>query len=468
MKITKKTRLICCAVYLAAQFAVEAQTHFTDEADITRFLHDHFDGTNAGMVIGLLDARGGRILSAGKLDNHTSQEVDGDTLFEIGSVTKTFTALLLLDMVKRGEMKLDDAVAKYLPKNVKTPARQNKEITLLNLAAQDSGLPFNADNLAAGDWVEAYNAYNAADLYAFLSRYTLTNDPGRDFQYSNVGMSLLGHVMELRAGTNFESLIVNRICRPLGMSSTFITVGAESKVRLAMGHDEEGRSAKYYRLQVMAGAGALLSTANDLLRYLGANLGLTPSSLHPLMAEMQVVRHHSPVEGRTAMPWFDQGVYNPPGTDLLGHAGGTGGCSTFIAFDRLQRHGVVVLSNQRTIHSSSVGWRILQGAPLSGLDAATLQPLREYVAAGFSFDLDKQSGLLRITKVYPNSPAAAAGLTPGLIVARINGVHVAGMSTADSMELMRGPVGTKVELVLLTPDGSRTNMVELIKSRIQL
>ncbi len=465
MKPASTTHFLCFAAWLASQFAVAAQTHFTDEAEITRFLHNHFDGANAGMVIGLLDERSDRILAAGRLDNHTSQEVDGETVFEIGSITKTFTVLLLLDMVKRGEVKLDDPVAKYLPKDVKTPAHRNKQITLLNLAAQDSGLPFNADNLAAGDWVEAYNAYTAADLYTLLSRYALTNDPGTQFQYSNVGMSLLGHVMELKAGTNFESLIVNRICRPLGMSSTIITVGNESKARLAMGHDEKGTPAKYYHLQVMAGAGALLSTANDLLKYLSANLDLTPSSLHPLMEEMQVIRHYSPAEGRTAMPWFDQTVYNPPGTDLLGHAGGTGGCSTFIAFDRLQRRGVVVLSNQRTIHSSGVGWRILQGAPLSGLDAATLQPVREYVGAGFSFEADKQSGLLRITKVYPNSPAAVAGLSPGLIIRRINGVPMAGMSVADSLELMRGPLGTKEQLVLITPDGSRTNEVELNKGK---
>src|SRR5690242_18177541 len=103
MKTTKKARLACCAIWLAAQFAVEAVTHFTDEAEITRFLHDHFDGTNAGMVIGLLDERGGRLFGAGKLDNNTSHGVDGDTLFEIGSITKTFSVLLLLDMVKRGE-----------------------------------------------------------------------------------------------------------------------------------------------------------------------------------------------------------------------------------------------------------------------------------------------------------------------------------------------------------------------------
>jgi CubicO group peptidase (beta-lactamase class C family) len=461
--------LVCCVALNAPLFAA-AQDSFTDaDGDGVRvFLRNNFKDTHACMVIGLLDEHGPQVFSAGKLDNG-SDAVSGDTLFEIGSITKTFTTLLLLDAVERGGMKLEDPVVIYLPKPVKVPAHGNKEITLLNLASQDSGLPFNASNLAPGDWVAAFNAYTAADLYAFLSRYALTADPGAKFRYSNVGMSLLGHVLELKAGTNFESLVVSRICRPLGMNNTFITPDAGSKKRLAMGHDEDGKPAKYYQFQVMAGAGALLSTANDMLKYLSANLGQTQSSLHPLMEKMQVIRHRdSPDMGKTAMPWYDQAVYNPPGTELLGHAGGTGGFSTFIGFDRVKRRGVVVLSNQRVIHSSSVGWRILQGAPLSGIDPSTMQPLREYVAAGFSLDLEKQTGLVRIMRVYPNSPAATAGLSPGLIVDQINGVSVAGKSATESMALMSGPAGTAVRLVVIDPDRSRTNSVELTKQKILL
>jgi CubicO group peptidase (beta-lactamase class C family) len=297
----------------------------------------------------------------------------------------------------------------------------------------------------------------------------LTVDPGTKFQYSNVGVSLLGHVLEIQAGTNFESLVANQICSPLGMSNTSITLPPELKTRLAMGHDEDSKPAKYYHFQVMAGAGALLSTANDMSKYLSATLGFTRTSLYPLMERMQVIRHlDSPDMGKTAMPWYDQAVYNPPGTELLGHGGGTGGFSTFMGFDRLHHRGVVVLSNQRSIHSSSVGWRILQSAPLSGLDATTMQPLREYVATGFSFDLEKQTGLVRITKVYSNSPAAEAGLSPGLVIQRINGVTTTGKSVADCMKLIEGPVGTKVRLELVASDASRTNTIELTKMKFRL
>ena len=143
-------RFVCFSMLLlSTRFPAVAENDF-DEADadsIKAFLRQNFANTNAGMVIGLLDERGSRIFSAGKLDNATSQGVNGDTVFEIGSITKTFTSLLLLDLVRHGDMKLSDLVAHYLPSVVKVPAHGGKEISLLNLAAQDSGLPFNADNL---------------------------------------------------------------------------------------------------------------------------------------------------------------------------------------------------------------------------------------------------------------------------------------------------------------------------------
>src|SRR5437762_7576949 len=110
VNISTTNRFVCFAILLlATQFLAAAQNGFTDaEAEaIQAFLRENFDNTNAGMVIGLVDERGSRVLAVGKLDNGTQQEVNGDTVFEIGSATKTFTTLLLVEMVERGEMKLD-------------------------------------------------------------------------------------------------------------------------------------------------------------------------------------------------------------------------------------------------------------------------------------------------------------------------------------------------------------------------
>jgi len=443
-----------------------AQNSFTDaEADgIKAFLQQNFANTNASMVIALLDKHGSRIFSQGKMDNDTSLEVNGDTVFEIGSITKTFTSLLLLDLVRDGDIKLNDPVALYLPTSVKVPSHGGKEISLLNLAAQDSELPFNADNLSGRDWKEQYDSYTVEKMYAFLSGYSLTSDPGTLFQYSNIGMSLLGHVMELKMGTNFESLVVSRICRPLGLESTRISPTTEMKARMATGHDENGKRVANFQLQVMASAGALLSTANDLLRYLAANLGLTESDLRPLMEQMQVIRHlNQPEFGTTAMPWYDWGVWNPPQMEILGHGGGTGGCSTFIGFDKKNRCGVVVLSNQTALHASPIGYTILQRLPLS--KESGTQFVREIVGIGTALASDQQTGMLRITKIIPKSPAAQAGLSAGIFIHRINGIEVQGRNLTECLGIMGGPLGTKVLLELVNPERKETNTVALTRQK---
>ncbi len=191
-------RFVCFTILLlATQFLDAAQNGFTDaEAEaIQVFLHENFGNTNTGMIIGLVDERGSRVLAVGKVDDSTRQEVNGDTVFEIGSVTKTFTTLLLQDMVERDEVKLDDPVAKYLPESVKVPARDGKQITLLNLAIHTAGLPRDPSNLTPtrGLPENAFSDYNVEKLYAFLSSFALDREPGSKFEYSNVGMALLGH-----------------------------------------------------------------------------------------------------------------------------------------------------------------------------------------------------------------------------------------------------------------------------------
>src|SRR5438093_1240971 len=204
ISIHRTARFVCyAALLLAAQFAAAAQNSLTGaEADgIKAFLYDNFRQTNGCMVVGLADQRGNRIFNAGKLDNGTDREVNGDTVFFIGSASKTFTTLLLEDMVERGKMKLDDPVAKYLPKFVNMPTRGGKEITLLDLATHTAGFPINPDNMSGVNVKEQYETYTVEKMYAFLSGYRLSRDPGMEFEYSNVGMALLGHVMALQAST---------------------------------------------------------------------------------------------------------------------------------------------------------------------------------------------------------------------------------------------------------------------------
>src|SRR5207247_418034 len=133
--------------------------------------------------------------------------VNGDSVFEIRSVSKVFTATLLADMVERGEVSLSDPISKYLPTSLKTPTRNGKEITLLDLSTQTSGLPRLPDNLAPKNPLNPYADYSVEQMYAFLSRYTLTRDIGSKYEYSNLCVGLLGHILALRAGTDYETLV---------------------------------------------------------------------------------------------------------------------------------------------------------------------------------------------------------------------------------------------------------------------
>src|SRR6266567_39673 len=177
--------LLVIAIVTSATFPLLGQDGFANDDAIKAFLHDNFDGKNVGMVIGLVDEKGSRIFGAGGLDNGTKQTVDGDTVFEIGSVTKTFTTLLLQDSVERGEVKLEDSISDYLPKSVRCPTYSRKEITLSQLAAHTSGLPEFPDNLSPGDGNRAYSRYTVEQLYNFLSGFTLTREPGTQWGYSN-------------------------------------------------------------------------------------------------------------------------------------------------------------------------------------------------------------------------------------------------------------------------------------------
>jgi D-alanyl-D-alanine-carboxypeptidase/D-alanyl-D-alanine-endopeptidase len=473
MRAITTSRLLCLAGLLSAtRFPAIAQNHFTEaEIDgIKSYLHDNFGHTNACLVIGLVDERGSRTFGAGNLDNATAQEPNGDTVFFVGSVSKTFTTLLLQDMVAREEMKLDDPVANDLPKSVRMPSRAGKEITLLDLATHTAGFPINPNNMSGQNVKEQYESYTVEKMYQFLSDYTLTREPGTEFEYSNVGMALLGHVIALRAGTNFESLIVNRICRPLHMDSTCITLAPELRARLATGHDDSGKPSPPFKFQAYSPVGDIHSTANDLLKYLSAQVALEPSTLTPLMEKTHLIRFkdsrgHPDLGhfGGTAMDWVDRDAYQPPGMQLLGHAGGAGSYHAWIGFDKKQRRGVVVLSTANDLSVEALGWTLLQRLPLKPENAHSFA--RWMVGLGFAFDFDKQTQTLRVAKVFPKSPASSAGLSAGMIIQKIDDLPTADKSLAECRALFRANGSPRVRLELVQPERNETNIVELTRGK---
>jgi serine-type D-Ala-D-Ala carboxypeptidase/endopeptidase len=316
------------------------------DADVQQILVHAVDTEKrtVGIVVGLIDSRGSRVVSYGRLDQKMTGTPGPDTVYEIGSITKVFTSLLFADMVKRGKVALDDPVAKYLPKSVKMPGRNGKEITLIDLATHTSGLPRLPSNLHPADANNPYADYTVADLYAYLSSYQLTRDPGSQYEYSNLGGGLLGHVLALRAGKDYEALLRERVLSPLHMDSTGIRLGPDERARLAPGHTESLEPAANWDLPTLAGAGALRSTAHDMLLFLSANLGFTQTPLAPAMEfQRTAVRRPAGVPSlQVALGWH---ILEHNGNEIVWHNGGTGGYRSWLGFDLKERIGVVVLSN---------------------------------------------------------------------------------------------------------------------------
>jgi D-alanyl-D-alanine-carboxypeptidase/D-alanyl-D-alanine-endopeptidase len=316
-----------------------------DSSEIRSILENRIDaGKKAvGIVIGTIDEKGRAVIGYGKLAKDRDERPDGDTVFEIGSITKVFTSLILADMVERGEVKLDDPVGKFLPASVKVPSRNGRQITLLDLSMQISGLPRLPNNLKPADVENPYADYDAAKLYAFLSGYQLQRDIGEKYEYSNLAVGLLGHALSLKAGMSYEQLVRTRILEPLGMTSSSVTLSDSQKKRLAIGHNQGLDPVKNWDLDALAGAGALRSTANDMLKFLAANLELTDTPLKAAMRRMRTVhRETGTPDLEIAMAWH---VFHKFGTDIYWHNGGTAGYRSFAGFDPAKKTGVVVLCN---------------------------------------------------------------------------------------------------------------------------
>jgi serine-type D-Ala-D-Ala carboxypeptidase/endopeptidase len=319
------------------------------DAEIRKILVERIDTFHqgVGIVVGVIEPQGRRVIAYGSLDQGDPRPLNGDTIFEIGSATKVFTSLLLADMVQRGEVGLTDPIAKYLPAEVKVPQRGGRSITLVDLSTHTSGLPRLPTNFHPKDPANPYTDYTVEQLYQFLSTYQLTRDIGSQFEYSNLGGGLLGNVLARRAGMDYEALVRSRITGPLNMTSTAITLSSEMKTRLAVGHNDQLNAVPNWDVPALAGAGALRSSANDLLMFLAANLGYTQSTLAPAMAAMVAVRRPTgaPGLGEIGLGWL---IVKPTTDEIVWHNGGTGGYRSFMGYDRSTRVGVVVLSNTFT------------------------------------------------------------------------------------------------------------------------
>ena len=310
------------------------------------------------IVVGVISPNGTQVSGYGNISNANNTTVDGNTIFNIGSLTKLFVGISLMDMVNQGLVKLDDPLEKYLPANVTVPTYQGHKITLEDLITHTSGLPYWPPG-----WCNptCFNNYTTQEVYQFLSNSSLATRPGVKDEYSNFGVGLLGYALSLKAGVPLEQPFKDGILNVLGMNSTGIAMNAtgvsvpeDIKSRFAKGHVAGNESDLVFIPQEVQGAGAMYSTVNDLLKFLSANMGLIDTKLNDAMQESHAIRHsfnlqlsfvdpsghESPAHGYVGSDWNTQ---TDLGRKIIWRNGGIAGYSSLIAFNPDKQLGVAIL-----------------------------------------------------------------------------------------------------------------------------
>jgi CubicO group peptidase (beta-lactamase class C family) len=311
------------------------------EDDLRAAIEQRFKGDRSGACIAAAVIENGTTARAYFCANAKSERsIDERTAFEIGSITKTMTAALLAEIIGRGEIAIDDPLAKLLPPGTNVPSFNGTHITVGNIVTHTSGLP--SFPWRTTDLSNPYALLTEADLLDTLAKTQLKCAPGAQREESNFALMVLSYALAKRSGRDFETLLRERLLAPLGMDDTFI-VTRPSAVRVAEGHFSNSRPTGPWDVRVdLAGAGGVRATLPDMVRYLEGQLGMRDSSITPFLAQTQ-----EQIAGvgsqATSMAWQILSTEN--GRTFAMRPGGTGGFSSFFAFDRAAKHGVVLLSN---------------------------------------------------------------------------------------------------------------------------
>jgi serine-type D-Ala-D-Ala carboxypeptidase/endopeptidase len=351
---------------LAAVMLSTMSAFAMSDDDLRAALEQRFKGDRTGACVAAAVIDNGATASAYFCaDPKSERPYDEHTAFEIGSVSKTMTAALLAEFIARGEVALDDPLAKLLPPGTSVPSFNGREITIGDIVTHTSGLPSFPWRMA--DMNNPYAALTEQDLLGSLAATQLTRTPGSQWEYSNFAMMVLSYALAKRSGKDYETLLHERLLAPLGMNDTYIAK-RPPQVRLAQGHLSNALPAVPWDFPIdMAGVGGVRATLPDMVRYLEGQLGTRESEITPALArtQQQVAR----VGGHTmGANWEILSTAN--GHTIVFHGGGTGAYSSFVAFDRAAKHAVILLTDTALTALGGFGtlWRHLldPSVPIGG------------------------------------------------------------------------------------------------------
>lgn len=329
------------------QYSVPSNNVLTNHVDslMEKLVRPYIQqGNTVGLCIAVLEGNKIYKYSYGETAKGNKQLPDPkNTIFEIGSITKTFTSLLLADRVIQKQMNLKDPINNYLPTSIPNLAYSNIDITLEHLSNHTSGLPRLPANIFQGnvDPHDPYRHYTQDSLYLFLTNYKPAVPPGTKFSYSNLGAGLLGKILALDSHKTFEQLLTQNIFKPLEMDETKIELNANDSSRLATGYDEKSNPTALWNLGALQGSGAIRSTLDDMILYTKAQLGHRKT---PLKRAIELT-HQVTFQSKENIMGLGWRIEKYADNIFFHHAGGTGGFRSFVGFDIKRQIGIVILSN---------------------------------------------------------------------------------------------------------------------------
>jgi serine-type D-Ala-D-Ala carboxypeptidase/endopeptidase len=367
------------ALAVAAGAALPAASRAQTASPAGEVLATRLKATGVGLVA--VEVTPDQVTLTARGDAGPGKAMGQDAVFEIGSITKTFTALLLADAVVRGKLKLDGAVEDALDGH-KLRDKDDQPIRWIDIATHRSGLPRLPGNLKPASPQDPYADYGEVQLREFLAGFKATQARGTSFGYSNLGFGLMGYALGKAAGTDYETLLFERVLKPLGLDRAKLALtGRPAPAALADGHAAERQPVPHWRFGVLAPAGALLMDGATLGRYAQAALG---AYAHPLGEAFALcLGLHADGKPPTGLGWLFGKV---GGRTVANHDGGTFGFSTSLFLDTEKRRAAAVLSNcavpvndlaLHLIEPSIPPKTVAPVAPLTEvtLDPAVLKPL---------------------------------------------------------------------------------------------
>lgn len=341
-----------------------------------------------GGMVGIIRDGERSYFSYGETTKESGKSPNKRTIYEIGSISKAFTGTLLADAVLQNQVSLDDPLQKYLPETVKVPSKGESPITLKHLATHTSGLPRLPDNLAPKNPSDPYASYTGESAYTFLNAHKLSRAPGEKSEYSNFGMGLLGHVLSQQADKSYEELLIERICKPLKMSSTSVELSRARKRRLAPPYRGDLQPDHNWHFDSLTGAGGIRSTAADMLTFAEAALTPGDKAVHQALTKsMEPIKLGGATMG---LGWQIAG----DGVTRW-HNGRTGGYSSALYIHRPSKTAVVLLTNTSAEKTTAVTEKLIQ--TVLGM---TVEP----ISMKQEIDVDPEI-LARYVGDYPLTPA---------------------------------------------------------------